>query len=332
MNAVLQCLLNTPGWLAEACRAFDLPGGQGAQQSSKALLGRCFAQLTAEYNSTQGQPLGGRNAALRNMKAAIADLDPQYAGCEPQDAYEFLGCLLEGLEENFRALFLQGDVGPAAGVIRAVCGVTTHTSRTCHACSKRFDVDQVTDTALRLPLLSQMAQVDPEVRQAEEQRTISLEELLEAARSPETIQGYDCDSCRECGSERSSATQEAGIISSTRDVLAVVLYRFCHAMDESGRFKAMKVRRKVACPTQLVLPTGDYRLFGMVSHVGAGLSTGHYVAAVQGLRDGVWYECDDTKVSPLKLQALYSGRPIAQLRDGADPYILFYRLEQDIAI
>ncbi|CAK0802564.1 unnamed protein product, partial [Prorocentrum cordatum] len=98
MNAVLQCLLNTPGWLAEACRAFDRPGGEGGQQSSKALLGRCFAQLAAEYNSTQGRPLAGRNAALRNMKAAIADLDPQYAGCEQQDAYEFLGCMLEGLE------------------------------------------------------------------------------------------------------------------------------------------------------------------------------------------------------------------------------------------
>merc|ERR1719156_23729 len=52
MNAVLQCLLNTPGWLTEACRAFDRPGGEGGtRQSGKALLGRCFAQLAAEYNS-----------------------------------------------------------------------------------------------------------------------------------------------------------------------------------------------------------------------------------------------------------------------------------------
>ncbi|CAK0883202.1 unnamed protein product [Prorocentrum cordatum] len=57
----------------------------------------------------------------------------------------------------------------------------------------------------------------------------------------------------------------------------------------------MKVRRRVACPTKLALPTGDYRLYGVVSHVGSGLSSGHYVAAVQSLRDGVWYECDDTQ-------------------------------------
>ena len=30
------------------------------------------------------------------------------------------------------------------------------------------------------------------------------EELLEAARGPETIQGYDCDSCRECGQDERS--------------------------------------------------------------------------------------------------------------------------------
>eukprot|EP00747_Dinoflagellata_sp_TGD_P119518 gnl/TRDRNA2_/TRDRNA2_173027_c0_seq2.p1 gnl/TRDRNA2_/TRDRNA2_173027_c0~~gnl/TRDRNA2_/TRDRNA2_173027_c0_seq2.p1 ORF type:complete len:670 (+),score=109.05 gnl/TRDRNA2_/TRDRNA2_173027_c0_seq2:69-2078(+) len=326
-NSVLQCLLNTPGWFAEACSAFG--GLEGMQHSQKAALGRSFARLAQEYRSSEGAPLERSNAALRNMKDAIAAVDPKYAGCQQQDAYEFLGCLLEGLEESFGALF-QGvndtTQGPTAGVIRAICGVATHTTRTCHQCHGCFEVDRVTDTAMRVPLLSAGAQFDPELRKQEEERAISLEELLEAARTPEDIDGYDCDACRECsaskGTEhtRSRITQHAGIVSATHDVLIVVLYRFSHSLDAAGNFRPTKVFRQVACPTVM----GQYRLFGMVSHMGSSLTAGHYIAAVRSRRDDVWYECNDEKVTPLRLNALYDGRAVTALRPGTEPYILFY--------
>jgi len=330
-NSVLQCLLNTPGWFPEACLAFSQ--FEESTRSSKAALGRSFQRLALEYGSTANGALQRSNSALKNMKEAIAAIDPKYAGCQQQDAYEFLGCLLEGLEEGFGALFRgvgEDRPSPSADIIRAICGVTMHTRRSCHGCSGCFEVDHVTDTGLRLPLLSPAAQFDPSLREKEEQTPISLQELLEATRQPETIEGYDCDVCRGrcakdgCDYVRPSITQHAGVISATRDVLVVVLYRFGHALDARGNFRPTKVKRQVSCPTQLATETGQYRLFGVVSHLGPSLSSGHYVAAVRSRRDDIWYECNDDRVTPLNLKALYDGRSVTAVRQDAEPYILFY--------
>lgn len=222
-------------------------------------------------------------------------------------------------------------------MIRAICGVGMYTTRTCHRCSTRFEVDHVTDTALRLPLLSPEAQFDARLREREEQTPVALQELLEASRRPETIEGYDCDECRRrsalAGAEhsRSTITQHGGVISATRDVVIVVLYRFAQTLDASGSFRPRKVTRKVSFPTELSLETGSYSLFGVVSHLGATLSAGHYVAAVRSRRDDMWYECNDETVKPLSVKALYGGRPITAVRDGAEPYILFYHRRADAA-
>lgn len=330
MNATLQCVLNTPAWLAEACRSFQKPELEGNGVSGRLVLGRGFADLLQTYNSTQSQALSRTNSSLKNMKSAIATLDDRYAGCKQQDAYEFLGCLLEGLEENFQRLYHHGEAragnSPTAGIIRAICGVETHASRTCHGCKSCFKVDRVTDTALRLPLISPEAQMDKAVRETEEKKPISVEELLAAAQQPETIDGYDCDVCHASAKRggtdhvRTSMTQQAGVISSTGDILVIVLYRFCHTLDDGPT----KVRRQVACPTRLSLESGEYQLFGCVSHVGANLSSGHYIAAVRSHRDDMWYECDDETVKPLNINSLYAGKPVSSMRTGSDPYILFY--------
>jgi len=333
-NSVLQCLLNTPGWFAEACLAFAQFGE--STTSTKAALGRSFQMLAREYGASADVALPKTNAALRNMKEAIAKVDPRYAGCEQQDAYEFLGCLLEGLEEGFAALFRSAledhQASPPANVIRAICGITSHTKRSCHACNGCFEVDATTDTCLRLPLLSPAAQFDAALREKEEETPVTLQELLDAMQQPEVIEGYDCDRCRACNSDasRSTITQRAGIISATHDVLIVVLYRFGHALDANGNFKATKVKRRVACPTELSLETGNYNLFGVVSHLGQSLTAGHYVAAVKSRRDDLWYECNDEHVKPLRMPSLYDGRAITAVRPDAEPYILFYHRHQTL--
>merc|ERR1712113_32385 len=297
------------------------------RKSTRSLLGQSFQRLAHEYGSCADTALDKSNSALKNLKDAIAAVDPRYAGCQQQDAYEFLGCLLEGLEEGFSALFRSSDdkPSPPANVIRAICGITSYTKRSCHACSGCFEVDTTTDTALRLPLLSSAAQFDPLLREKEEKTPVSMTELMKALRAPETIEGYECDACNVGNSpKRSRMTQQAGIISATRDVLIIVLYRFGHALDRDGNFKPTKVMRKVECPTELTLETGDYSLFGMVSHSGSSLSAGHYVAAVRSRRDDLWYECNDDRVTPLNVLSLYSGRAVTAVRAGTEPYILFY--------
>merc|ERR1719422_2521409 len=75
-NSVLQCLLNTPGWLPEACLAF---GQFETSKSKTAALGQSFLRLAQEYGSASDTALQKSNTALRNIKDAIAEIDPKYA-------------------------------------------------------------------------------------------------------------------------------------------------------------------------------------------------------------------------------------------------------------
>jgi len=342
-NSTLQCILNTPGWFLEACLAFRHL--KESSPSKAAALGRSFQTLSREYGANAATPLPASNAALTGFKSALEALDARFAGGKQQDAYEFLGCLLEALEDGFGALFPSPSPAAAEGaaaagakpsskmnLVRGMCGVTTHTRRHCHSCSSCFEVDSVTDTALRLPLLSPVAQFDEILRAQEESTPITLEALLGASRLPEVVADYDCDACRERSVQngvshvRSTMSQQACVISATNDLLIIVLYRFGQTLEVFGTFQPIKVTRKVACPKELELDTGSYSLFGVVSHMGGSLANGHYVAAVRSRRDGSWYECNDDRVEPLSLP----DATVTSVKAGADPYILFYHRQPGV--
>jgi len=274
----------------------------------------------------------------------MADIDPRYGGCQQQDAYEFLGTLLEGLDENlgaiFSAQFMQSTVHLGDSSIRSVFGVTTYATRLCHACGEVFTVDKNIDTAIRVPLLSAAAQMDEAQRLKEESEPISLQQLLDDMQASEDFDGYDCDKCKKIASEthndcdcpdssrcrRSRVSQRCGLISDTKDILSVALYRFLNVIDENGRFSAVKVKRQVKIPTVLSLSTGEYHLYGVVSHEGSNLTHGHYIAAVRSLRDHQWYDCDDSNVKPI--HNLHTTSDISSARPTADPFILFYHHSQ----
>uniref|UniRef100_A0A7S4VA68 Ubiquitin carboxyl-terminal hydrolase n=1 Tax=Alexandrium monilatum TaxID=311494 RepID=A0A7S4VA68_9DINO len=338
MNAVLQCLLNTPGRLLQLLSAFRSPQGPAA----RGLVAQRLAELAAAY----GGPGGGRHCleeegrVLEGLKLALVDREEGYASCQQQDAYEFLGHLLEGLDEELVTLLAHfGHASPGDGIVRKFCGITTRTKRLCHGCRTVFSADRVTDTALRLPLISPAAQMDAGLRSREERELVALEELIEAVQEPEEIRGYDCDTCaaaltafrHEADAKRvktvharSTITQRAGLIAGTSDILIVALYRFLNVLDGDGEFTTVKIRRRVAIPTVMSLETGLYRLYGVVSHMGESLSSGHYVAAVRSLRDHHWYDCDDSQVRPIGDRCLSGVSEITETRPNADPFILFY--------
>lgn len=339
MNAVLQCLLNLPGRLSEACKAFvDL---QPLGLSGKGLLGQRFADLVVDYDSKEDTTLSRECEALVNLKATMAAIDLMYAGCEQQDAYEFLGCLLDGLDENFSRMLqdVAKKTSFESGIVRSICGITTYSTRWCQTCLEVFEVDRTTDTTMRLPLISSAAQMNATLRSQEESAPITLLELMQAVQLPEEIEGYDCDRCRAISLKsdskfsRSTISQRSGLIAGTKDVLGIALYRFLNVLDEWGDFSPVKIRRKVRLPTVISLETGEYRLCGVVSHMGETLSSGHYVAAVRSLRDHQWYDCDDGHVRPLNLRSLYEVGELTATRPNADPFLLFYhRFSADMEI
>jgi len=166
-----------------------------------------------------------------------------------------------------------------------------------------------------------------------------LQELLKRSRVPEELDDYACSRCAHIAEkagiphERSSVSQTSGLFTETRDVLVIVLNRFSNISDDKGRFRPVKDRTQIAVPTVLSLEAGEYRLYGVVSHIGTSLAQGHYVADVRSLRDHQWYHCDDTAVNCLNVLPLYEVAEVTTLSKGADPYVLFYhRFREDMDI
>eukprot|EP00403_Amphidinium_massartii_P000647 CAMPEP_0178377642 /NCGR_PEP_ID=MMETSP0689_2-20121128/4022_1 /TAXON_ID=160604 /ORGANISM="Amphidinium massartii, Strain CS-259" /LENGTH=518 /DNA_ID=CAMNT_0019997699 /DNA_START=245 /DNA_END=1799 /DNA_ORIENTATION=- len=280
----------------------------------------------AEFLDTYAAAPEDLGTALRSLRQALAYKESQFAAPGQQDAYEFLGCLLDGLEEDSKTFRSEGrfPAGRSIG-IHNLFGVKTFTSRTCQRCANKFNVDFVTDTVLRLPLVTDAAHADEVVRLREEGSEVPLKDVLMSLQREEVIEGYDCDSCKARAArlgmrhERSSMVQQAHILSSTSDILVLALFRFINTCDPYGRIGAVKVKRRVRIPPQLNCSTGEYSLYGIVSHIGSDISHGHYVAVVKDHHQHEWCYCDDATVSVV-------ADPTTGLAPSSpgDPFILFY--------
>jgi len=314
MNATLQCVTNTPGqFVSDWVHLLDILPSNSRNTSSGMLSWR-FAEFLHDYASGRTD----MSASLHALRQALAAQEKQFAAAGQHDAYEFLGCLLDGLEEDCKRL----QVGHAG--IHKCLGVKTYTTRQCQTCKQKNNVDHVTDTVLRVPLVTDAAHADERLRLQEEAHEVPLRDLLMNLQKEEVIEGYDCDYCRAQAQrigrtpQRSTVLQKAYMISSTSDVLVLALFRFINTCDIFGRVGAVKVKRKVRIPPDLQLGTGNYSLYGLVSHIGSNISHGHYVAAVKDTVSQEWCYCDDASTSIL------TAAPGQVPSVPGDPFILFF--------
>lgn len=343
MNSVLQCLFNTPGdfttllhrlldqtahpssdvgpsLMQSLVRIFRPP--QEDELSIKLAVLRCFVELLRHYRSAMGQ-LSTR--PLEQFKRSMARFDGRYASFEQQDAYEFLTKLFEGLDQSLGVQCARRQ----CQFVHSVCGVSLSTLRQCHRCLEFATPQVAQELALGLPTISAEAQFNEDIRAEELVTPVTVLELLRRTQAPEDITDYDCDRCRDCAAkqglpaERSTMTQRVQLAEG-HGVLLLALYRFLNVLDSSGSFEQTKLKREVLVPTVLSLKTGDYRLYGVVSHCGASLSAGHYVAAVRSQRDGLWYECSDTQVRPMEGWNPDVVSSFSRIQSGSDPVLLFY--------
>lgn len=211
------------------------------------------------------------------------------------------------------------------GRIRSLCGVLTHSTCKCRRCGKGVDGDQQVDTVLRLQLLGEDAKTNLTARMQEEQKIAEIPQLIVAGQAPQMIDDYQCDLCNAARCQgRSAADRCTGVVAETKDLLFLVLDRFLNIVEPelSGvtrprSARTLKVRRRVKVMTTLTLRDMEYNLYGVVSHRGAGLSHGHYVASIRG-QDEDWYLCDDHVVQHIGASAQFD------VESGQEPSILFY--------
>ena len=75
--------------------------------------------------------------------------------------------------------------------------------------------------------------------------------------------------------------------------------------DEHGRTK--KLNKEITPPLGFTITTEDnnvyaYSLCGVLTHIGHGMNSGHYIVDVR--RDGQWWRCNDENIAKTSLEKL----------------------------
>ena len=150
-------------------------------------------------------------------------------------------------------------------------------------------------------------------------RLDSLKDALQNFAKKDILKGqnkYKCEKCKKLVvAEKSFAIDKAPM------VLTVHLKRF----TPTGR----KISDAIKYPETLQLgpymadrkASPTYKLYGVINHLGGGMSSGHYTADVRAA-NGQWYRADDSDVSRA------SGAPL----NARSAYVLFYCREQGDAL
>jgi ubiquitin carboxyl-terminal hydrolase 36/42 len=136
----------------------------------------------------------------------------------------------------------------------------------------------------------------------------SMSKLISDFFQPEQIKDFSCKKCnRKVSAMRSTCILRAPL------VLIVQLKRFT---TFGGKIKLPVTSEEQInlAPYHHSREETGYRLNGVIEHIGNGVNSGHYVAAMRGFDEQSWYFFDDDvkgKVSLQRVQAML-------------PYIVFY--------
>nr|XP_046237249.1 ubiquitin carboxyl-terminal hydrolase 47-like [Scatophagus argus] len=142
--------------------------------------------------------------------------------------------------------------------------------------------------------------------------TYSVEENLERIFRTTSFTGDNMVFCDEC-ERKTDATSGCEMVEAPQ-VLIILLKRFDFDYNTRSHFKS---DRRVDVPIALRMKEKKYKLYGIVNHMG-GLGGGHYTANILSSEDNTWYECDDTRVTKLRVEDQPGYR-------SSTAYLLVYR-------
>ena len=239
---------------------------------------------------------------------------------EMQDPNEFARLLFDRMHESFQQLSAtQQNCANLRNLLPSIFRGAFTYQTTCLRCN---NASRRKEDFMDLNL--------PIVVEKNSSKELTVEFLLDEYFQPEQMGGenkYRCENCQDvCDAERVVSLDTAP------PVLNIQLARYVFDMKT---FRKRKLTNKILLPKSLQLKSTNgetdviYILYAVQNHRGSSAYTGHYVAEVMDWTTGVWFECDDEKVSLLQHGPNSSYDPdrtaTTRLKGGtSDAYNIFY--------
>ncbi|KAL1406552.1 hypothetical protein Q8F55_008258 [Vanrija albida] len=291
--------------------------GQPGQPQGPSLL----ASLPPPSTPRGGGPykagtLGRGVVRPEDVLRTVRNKHSMFGGQTQQDAHEFLGFILNQLDEEVQqidaALKVKGEevtnikeMGKSF-IHSLFHGVLVNETRCLNCETTSTREESFLDLSIDIEQHSSL--------------TACLRQFSHSEMLCSTNKFY-CETC--CGLVEAERRMR---IKSLPNILGLHLKRF--RQDDMGRLH--KLFYRVTFPLQLRVPcttedTDDgerlYELFSVVVHIGNGPTHGHYVTAVRS-ENNKWVMCDDENIEPIEVDDLanYFGDSIT----GAG-YVLFYQ-------
>ncbi|XP_054611860.1 ubiquitin carboxyl-terminal hydrolase 2-like [Dunckerocampus dactyliophorus] len=320
MNSILQCLSNTPELRDYCLRDVHRTDLNNNSRTSSALIDE-FAKLTRSLWTSFNETVTPSD--FRNQVQLYA---PKFAGCNQQDAQEFLRFLLDGLHNEVNrvttsarlpdqdfdhlsedekakrtwSLYLERE---DSKVVDLFVG-QLKSSLTCTVCGFRSTVFE--------PFWDLSIPIAPRIS-----GEVTLRDCLRVFTKEDVLDGDERPTCNKCKARRKCTKRFS--IQKFPQILVLHLKRF-----SDSNIRASKLSTYVNFPLkeldlrEFASESGErvmYNLYAVSNHWGNTLG-GHYTAYCKNATVGEWYSYNDCRVSPMSSSQVRSS----------NAYILFYEL------
>lgn len=285
MNSIIQCIAHSPTLLQYFLELCPL---NGVASNETRLINQFYLLLKNMVSSEHTSPINS-NAFKRSLELVHSGFN----GNHHQDAGEFLMIILDCVHTQLTK-YNQSQLSS----FEDICYVTQKNEVICDGCER---ISKSNETFLYISF-----------DLPKNNQPTSITNCLDKWVSPETIEGYSCNTC----TQRQSATRTYSF-HTLPSTLMIQIKRF----QQNERNQAEKLLNDVTYSEDLILTKWDgsksiyvkYELTGVVCHSGT-LDGGHYVSHCKLAHTSTWYMFNDDHC--------VQETPIVYDTKGV--YILFY--------
>ncbi|CAN9501282.1 unnamed protein product [Ophioblennius macclurei] len=321
MNSILQCLSNT-----SELRDYCLRNVHRADLSNNSRTNAALTEEFAKLTQSLWTSLNTEAICPSDFRAQIQKYAPKFAGCNQQDAQEFLRFLLDGLhnevnrvtvcyklpaedfdhlsdEEKGRRMWSMYLQREDSKVVDLFVG-QLKSSLTCTVCGFRSTVfDPFWD--LSIPIVQKNS------------GEVTLKDCLRLFAKEDVLDGEERPTCTKCNARRKCTKRFS--IQKFPQILVLHLKRFSDSNVRTNKLstyvnfplKDLDLREFTSESSERPV----YNLYAVSNHTGNTLG-GHYTAYCRNPALGEWYSFNDSRVSPMSSSQVRSS----------NAYVLFYEL------